>query len=375
MKPMSDRPALFTPLSLGKLTLRNRIGVSPMCQYSCTDGLATDWHLVHLGSRAVGGAGLVMMEATGITPEGRITPDCHGIWSDAHIEPLKRITAFIRDQGAVPAIQLAHAGRKASMAAPWKGGQEVPPDAGGWETLAPSALPFTAGLRTPRAMTQDDIKKLVDDFVAAAKRAAAAGFDILEVHGAHGYLLHQFLSPLSNKREDDFGGSEENRFRLIRQVVRAIRAAVPADIVVGVRLSCTDWDENGLTIKDTARLSVLLKEDGAGFIDCSSGFVTAEPRVPFAPGFQVPFAREIRETAGLPCCAVGLITQARQANDIIAAGDADMVFLARALLRDPYWPLHAALELGVEAVAADVPAQYLRGFQENRTAAPHKKAG
>ncbi|MBI1214420.1 MAG: oxidoreductase [Alphaproteobacteria bacterium] len=372
---MSAAVPLFTPLKLRNLTLRNRIGVSPMCQYSAVEGMSGDWHLVHLGSRAIGGAGLVMMEATGVTPEGRITPDCSGIWSDAHIEPLKRITGFIAEHGAAPALQLAHAGRKASMAAPWKGGKRLSASEGGWQTVSASAVPFTPDLAPPREMSADDIKKLIDAFVAGARRGVAAGFPILEIHGAHGYLLHQFLSPLSNFRTDDYGGSEENRFRLIREVARAVRAEVPSDTVVGARLSCTDWDEKGLTIKDTARLSALLKEDGLDFIDCSSGFVTADAKVPFAPGFQVPFATEIRETAKLPAFAVGLITEAAQANDIIAKEQADMVLLARAELRDPYWPLHAALELGIAPVDANVPAQYLRGFQENRTAAPRKKAG
>lgn len=354
--------SLFSPLALRGVTLRNRIGVSPMCQYSCKDGMAAPWHLVHLGSRAVGGAGMVMAEATAISPAGRITPDCLGLWSAAHAEALKPVAGFIEEQGAVPAIQLAHAGRKASMAAPWKGGARLLENEGGWETRAPSAVPFLPDQLPPRAMTTDDIKRFIDDFVAAAKRAVDAGFRVVEIHGAHGYLLHQFLSPLSNFRTDAYGGSEENRFRLIREVARAVRAALPAQTALGVRLSCTDWDEKGLTIKDTARLSALLKEDGVDFIDCSSGFVTPDARVPFAAGFQVPFAKEIRETAKLPTAAVGMITQAAQAQNIIANEEADMVFLARAMLRDPYWPLHAAIELGVAAKDRPVPPQYLRAY-------------
>jgi 2,4-dienoyl-CoA reductase-like NADH-dependent reductase (Old Yellow Enzyme family) len=363
---------LFSPIVFRNLTLRNRIGVSPMCQYSSEDGFANDWHLVHLGARASGGAGLVMMEATAVTPEGRISPGDHGIWKDDHIEFLKRITGFIQSQGAAAAIQIAHAGRKASMARPWDGGRRLSAAEGGWEVIAPSAIPFAAEHAPPHEMSRDDIKKLIDAFVAAGRRAAMAGFQIVEIHAAHGYLLHEFISPLSNRRADEYGGTEENRFRLPREIARALRAALPADVVLGARLSCVDWADGGLTIADTARLSALLKADGVEFIDCSSGALTADAKIPVAPGYQVPFAKEIRETAGLPTAAVGLITAPQQANDIIAQGEADMVFLAREMLRDPYWPIHAAEALGA---AADIPPQYLRAFDANKFAAPRRKAG
>lgn len=351
--------SLFSPFVLGSLTLRNRIGVSPMCQYSAQDGAATDWHLVHLGSRASGGAGLVIMEATAISPEGRISPACTGLWKDEHIAPLKRITDFSKSQGAVIGIQLAHAGRKGSMACPWNGGQRLSPEQGGWQTIAPSPLPFSPDQPAPQEMTLADIARIRESFIAAAKRAVAAGFQMIEVHAAHGYLLHEFLSPLSNKRSDPYGGSEENRFRLILEICEAVRNAAPKDIIVGTRLSCTDWTEGGLTIADTVRLSQQLKATGMDFIDCSSGFLTPDATVPFAPGFQVPFAAEIREKAKIPTLAVGCITEARQADEIIHNGQADMVLLARAMLHDPYWPLHAAQELDVKT---DVPPQYLRGF-------------
>lgn len=368
---MTASVPLFSPITLRSLTLRNRIGVSPMCQYSSNDGLASDWHLVHLGSRAVGGAGLVIMEMTDVLPEGRITPGCNGIWGDAHMEPLKRITEFVREQGAAIGIQIAHAGRKASMQKPWEGGKRLTPDQGGWTPSAPSPLPFLPEHAPPHEMTLSEVQRVRDAFVSGARRAVKAGFQIIEIHGAHGYLLHEFLSPLSNKRKDAYGGAEENRFRLLLEVVRGIRAEVPKEIVLGARLSCTDWADGGLTIADTTRLSAQLKKGGVDFIDCSSGFVTSDAKVPFAPGFQVPFAKEIREKAGIATAAVGMITEAVQANDIIAQGEADMVFLARALLRDPYWPIHAAHQLGADA---DIPSQYLRGYEANKFTPPRKKA-
>jgi 2,4-dienoyl-CoA reductase-like NADH-dependent reductase (Old Yellow Enzyme family) len=363
---------LFTPFTMRGTEFRNRIGVSPMCQYSSEDGFASDWHVVHLGSRAAGGAGLVIMEMTDVTPEGRISSGCNGIWSDAHVEPLKRVTDVIKNNGAVAGIQIAHAGRKASKARPWEGNKTLLPGQGGWVTQAPSAIPFTAGDPAPHALTIDEIKKLVDAFVAGSVRAVKAGFQLIELHGAHGYLIHQFLSPLSNKRDDIYGGSEENRFRFALDIMKAVRAAVPANIIVGMRLSCTDWVEGALTIADTTRLSQQLKAAGADFIDCSSGFVTGDAKVPFAPGFQVPFAKEIREKAGIPTCAVGMITEAKQANDIVASGSADIVLLARKLLSDAYWPIHAALELGAEP---PIPAQYLRGYEADKYALAKKKAG
>lgn len=364
--------SLFTPISFRGLDIRNRIGVSPMCQYSSVDGFANDWHLVHLGSRAIGGAGLVMMEATAVVPEGRITPSDHGIWKDEHIEFLKRITGFIGDHGAASAIQIAHAGRKASHAAPWEGGKKLSAAEGGWQTDAPSPLPFLPDHDAPREMTIDDVRRTADAFVAAGQRAVKAGFDIVEIHGAHGYLLHEFLSPLSNKRMDEYGGTEENRFRLILDIARGLRAALPKETVIGTRLSCTDWAEGGLAIADTVRLSARLKEAGVDFIDCSSGALTPDAKIPTGPGYQVPFAKEIREKAKIPTCAVGMITEPQQAEDIVAKGEADMVFLARAMLRDPYWPVHAAEKLGAPL---DIPAQYLRGYNADRNAAPRRKAG
>ncbi|HEX2752743.1 MAG TPA: NADH:flavin oxidoreductase/NADH oxidase [Alphaproteobacteria bacterium] len=370
---MSSLPHLFTPITFRNLTLRNRIGVSPMCQYSATDGFATDWHLVHLGARASGGAGLVIMEATAVQPEGRITPGCTGIWDDAHIPQLMRIADFIKSQGAAAGIQLAHAGRKASCALPWNGGKSLATDQGGWQTVAPSAIAFAEGHPVPRAMTIDNIAAFKEAFVDAALRAVQAGFQVIELHGAHGYLLNAFLSPLSNKRDDAYGGSFENRCRLMLEVTEAVRAAVPSDIVLAARLSCTDWVEGGWTGDDSVALSRLLKDKGADFIDCSTGAIVADAQIPVAPGFQVPFAEQIRIEADIPTAAVGLITEAAQAEDIIAGGKADMAFLARAFLRDPYWPVHAALELGADTDI--VPLQYLRGYHAARTTSRDRKAG
>ncbi len=362
--------ALFKPITFRQLQLRNRIGISPMCMYSAADGFANDWHFVHLGARAAGGAGLVMMEATGVTSEGRITPGCHGIYLDAHVEGLKRITHFIRAHGAAPGIQIGHAGRKASCAVPWEGGKALPLAQGGWQTIGPSAIAFSPESPVPQAMSLDDIKKLTDDFVAAAKRAVAAGFEVIELHGAHGYLLHEFLSPFSNKREDAYGGSEENRFRLILEIADAIRATMPSHIVIAARLSCSEWVDGGFDIDAAVRLSKLLKDKGVDFIDCSSGGNIPDAKIPSTPGYQVPFAKAIRDAAGIPAAAVGLITEAVQANDIVQSGAADMVFIARASLRDPHWPLNAAQALGADV---DAPPQYLRGFHSNRHAAPKKK--
>ncbi len=364
---------LFTPITFRGLTIRNRIGVSPMCQYSSQDGFANDWHLVHVGSRALGGAGMIIMEATGVSPEGRITPLCHGIWKDAHVDYLKRITAFAIGHGAAIGIQLAHAGRKASMGAPWEGGKRLKKTDGGWTTVAPSPIPFMPEFDAPHEMTLDDIRRLKEDFVAGAHRAERAGFQIVEIHGAHGYLLHEFYSPLSNKRTDQYGGSEENRFRLICEIARELRAELRPQTVLAVRLSCSDWAEGGVTIDDTVRLSAALKKEGVDFIDCSSGALTADAKIPVGPNYQVPFAKDIRDKAGIPTAAVGMINEPAQANDIIAKGEADMVFLARAMLRDPYWPLHAADVLGAEM---DVPVQYLRGYRSEQLARPRqKKAG
>jgi len=349
---------LFAPLRLRNITLRNRVFVSPMCQYSSVDGMPSDWHLVHLGSRAVGGAGLVMVEASGVTPEGRISSHDSGIWSDAHAVAFAPIARFIKEQGSVPAIQLAHAGRKASTDAPWLGGGPVPIANGGWEPIAPSALPFSLKHNLPRSMTKADIDAVVAAFVDAARHALAAGFEVVELHAAHGYLLHEFLSPLSNQRTDVYGGSLENRMRLPLEVARNVRAIWPAHLPLFVRISATDWVEGGWDLKQSIEFCRQLKTIGVDLIDCSSAALVPDAKVPAGPGFQVPFAQAIRKEVGIATGAVGFITEAFQAEQIIATGQADAVLLARELLRDPYWPLHAAQKLG-----ADIdywPKQYLR---------------
>ncbi|UYZ62334.1 NADH:flavin oxidoreductase/NADH oxidase [Hymenobacter weizhouensis] len=348
---------LFTPLPLRGITLKNRLVISPMCQYSAQDGFVNDWHLVHLGSRAVGGAGLILLEATAVAPEGRITPDDLGIWHDDHVPGLQRITAFLRAHGCTPGIQLAHAGRKASHTSPWQGGQQLPPPAGGWPTVAPSALPFAPAETAPHELSAADIERLIQDFRSATRRAVAAGFDVVELHAAHGYLLHQFLSPLSNQRPDQYGGSFENRVRLLLEVVRATRAELPNHLPLFVRVSATDWTEGGWTADDTVALAYLLKAEGVDLLDCSTGGNVPQASIPVGPGYQVPFAKRVRQETGLPTGAVGLITTAQQAEEIIASGQADVVLLARASLRDPYFPLHAAQELGAEVAW---PVQYER---------------
>jgi 2,4-dienoyl-CoA reductase-like NADH-dependent reductase (Old Yellow Enzyme family) len=349
--------ALFTPLGLRDVAFRNRVFVSPMCQYSARDGVPGDWHLVHLGSRAVGGAGLVLAEATAVAEDGRISPGCTGLWTDAQAAAFAPIAAFVAAHGAVPGVQLAHAGRKASTALPWLGGGPLLPGQGGWPTVAPSAVAFGPGHGTPRTLSVTDIARLVAQFAEAAERAARAGFRLVEIHMAHGYLLHEFLSPLSNRRTDGFGGNLENRARFPLQVVAAVRAAFPAALPVFVRLSATDWVEGGWDLAQSVQLARWLRDAGVDLLDCSSGGLVPDAKVPVGPGFQVPLAAAIRRDAGIPTGAVGLITDARQAEAIVAAGEADAVFLARQLLRDPYWPLHAAHDLG-----ADVPwpDQYLR---------------
>jgi 2,4-dienoyl-CoA reductase-like NADH-dependent reductase (Old Yellow Enzyme family) len=348
---------LFEPLKVGDVTFRNRIFVSPMCQYSSEDGLPTDWHLVHLGSRAVGGAGLVMVEATAVTPEGRISPGDSGLWSDAHTEAFQRITRFVREHGAVPGIQLAHAGRKASTDLPWRGGTPLDAGSGAWQTVAPSAVPFAAGYPTPQALDTQGMDGIVAAFAAAARRAYAAGFECVELHLAHGYLLHEFLSPLANKRTDDYGGALENRMRLPLRVAEAVRAAWPARLPLFARISASDWTEGGWDIEQSVALSRRLKALGIDLIDCSSGGVIADARVPAGPGYQTPFAERIRRDAGIATGAVGLITDAMQAEHILRTGQADAVFLARELLRDPYWPLHAAARLHTDV---PWPVQYER---------------
>jgi 2,4-dienoyl-CoA reductase-like NADH-dependent reductase (Old Yellow Enzyme family) len=330
-----------------------------MCQYSSVDGMPTDWHLVHLGSRAVGGAGLVMVEATAVSPEGRITTEDSGIWSDAHAEAFRRITSFIRDQGAVAGIQLAHAGRKASTAAPWNGGKEVPVGEGGWQVVAPSAIRFADGYPEPREMSVDDIEKAVDDFVSAARRAVDAGFEVIEIHAAHGYLLHEFLSPLTNMRSDEYGGNLENRMRFPLKVVSAVRDVVPAGLPVFVRISATDWVEGSWDIDQSVKFCTRLGEVGVDLIDVSSGGNTPDAVIPVGPGYQVPLADAIRKRTGISTAAVGMITDAEQAEGILADGSADAIFVAREFLRDPYMPFTAAKQLGGEV---PVPRQYGRAI-------------
>jgi 2,4-dienoyl-CoA reductase-like NADH-dependent reductase (Old Yellow Enzyme family) len=354
---MSRQPHLFTPFTLRRLELRNRIFVSPMCQYSSTDGFPTDWHLVHLGSRAVGGAGLVIMEATGVTPEGRISPGDVGIWLDAHIEPLARIARFVKEQGAAAGIQLAHAGRKASTAPPWEGGRALDFDHGGWTPVAPTALAFGDGYPTPHALTQNEIAGLVDRFVEAAGRARAAGFDVIELHAAHGYLLHEFLSPLTNHRDDEFGGTFENRIRFPLAVAVRLRDEWPPALPVFVRISATDWVEGGWSLDDSVEFARRLKAIGIGLVDCSSGGLVADAKVPVGPGYQTPLSAAIRREAGVATGAVGMVTSPEQAEQILATGQADAVLLARELLRNPYWPLVAARKLGA---TIEWPKQYLR---------------
>jgi 2,4-dienoyl-CoA reductase-like NADH-dependent reductase (Old Yellow Enzyme family) len=354
-------PHLLDPLVLRGTTFKNRIGVSPMCQYSAVDGMATDWHMVHLGSRAVGGAAAVIAEATAVEARGRISPGDVGIWSDAHIAPLERIARFIREQGAVPGIQLAHAGRKASHALSWKGGAALAPEEGGWKTIGPSPLPFDSGEPVPAEMTGAEIGTVLGQFRAAASRAYHAGFGLVELHAAHGYLCHSFYSPLSNTRTDRYGGSFEGRIRFTLDALRSVRSAWPDDQPVFVRLSCSDWADGGWTIEDSVDLAKRLKAEGADLIDCSSGGLVPYARVQTGPGYQVPFAESIRREAAIPTAAVGMITEPEQADGIIQEGRADFILLGREELRDPYWPFHAARALG-HADRMDVPPQYWRGI-------------
>ena len=348
---------LFSPLRLRGLECRNRVFVSPMCQYSSRDGMPADWHLVHLGSRAVGGAGLVMTEASAVTPEGRISPDDLGIWSDEHASALAPIAAFIKAQGAAAGIQLAHAGRKASTAAPFRGGGSVPEAEGGWKAVAPSAVAFGPAYQRPRPLTLPEIASVVESFGAAAERAREAGFDVVEIHAAHGYLLHQFLSPLSNERNDAYGGSFDNRARATIEVARRVRAAWPGHLPVLVRLSVTDWVEGGWSPADSIELARRLKGEGVDLIDCSSGGLVPGAKIPAAPGYQSSFAADIRRDAGIATGAVGLITSPEQAEHVIVTGQADAVLLAREVLRNPYWPLMAARRLGDDV---RWPVQYER---------------
>ena len=350
--------SLFSPLTIRGITLQNRITVSPMCEYSSTDGFANDWHLVHLGSRAVGGAGLVFTEATAVVPDGRISPEDLGIWKDEHIAMLSRITTFIREHGAVAGIQLAHAGRKASTAAPWNGGKAVSVTEGGWSPVyAPSAIPFAEGYHTPVALDKAGIRRVVRAFADAARRSLEAGFEVIEIHAAHGYLLHEFLSPLSNTRTDEYGGSFENRTRLLCEVIEAVRVVWPNTLPLFVRISATDWVEGGWDIEQSVALARAIAPLGVDLIDCSTGGNVGRVQIPLGPGYQVPFAERVRKESGVRTGAVGLITHARQADEIVRDGKADLVFLAREELRDPYFPLHAAKELGAHI---EWPKQYLR---------------
>lgn len=350
---------LFSSIKLRQLDIKNRIWISPMCQYSAQDGVPNDWHFVHLGSRAVGGAGLVMVEAAGVSAVGRISDGDVGLWSEKQADAFKPIARFIREQGAVAAIQLAHAGRKASVEVPWLGGKPLPVDNPRcWKTLAPSALPFHDGGPVPAAMTENDIATVVEQFASAARRAEKIGFQVAEIHMAHGYLLHQFLSPLTNKRVDAYGGSLENRMRFPLRVAKAVRDAWPESLPVFVRISATDWVEGGWDLEQSVELARQLKTIGIDLVDCSTGGLVPDAKVPVAPSYQVSFAEAVRAQAGIATSAVGLITEAKQANDIIAQGRADAVMIARASLRDPYWPINAARDLGVDIA---VPKQYERG--------------
>lgn len=349
---------LFEPLRLREVEFHNRIFVSPMCQYSCEEGLANEWHLVHLGTRAVGRAALVMGEATAVTADARISARDLGLWTDAHMAALKPIFSFIERQGSVPAIQLAHAGRKASTSEPWKGGHPVAVADGGWTPIyAPSAIAFADGYQEPLALSVEQIHQVVDAFAAAARRAEAAGAKLVEIHSAHGYLLHSFLSPLSNHRDDNYGGSFENRIRLLCEVVTAVRKLWPDRYPLAVRLSCTDWVEGGWTIQDSVTLAGILKTLGVDILDCSSGGIIPGVKIPVGPGYQAQFAQRIRGEANIPTIAVGMITDPAQADNIIRTGQADAVMLAREFLRQPYWPLHAARVLGQDV---KWPVQYER---------------
>jgi len=347
---------LFSTITIKNITLKNRIVMSPMCQYSATEGFTNDWHLVHLGSRAVGGAGLVMAEATAVSSEGRITPGDTGLWEDSHIEGFGRIVTFVHKQDAYAGIQLAHAGRKASCAVPWDGGRQLDGKNGGWQTVAPGNIPFRTDERAPKPLSQEGILKVISDFRAAAARAVKAGFDVVEIHSAHGYLLHEFLSPLSNNRTDEYGGPFENRIRLLREVVKAVRSEWLSDKPLFVRISSTDWTEGGWTPDDSVRLARELKENDVDLIDCSSGGNVYNVTTPVSPGYQVPFSEAVRK-AGILTGAVGFITEARQAEVILQEGKADLVFIARELLRTPYFPLIAARVLEEDI---SWPVQYLR---------------
>jgi 2,4-dienoyl-CoA reductase-like NADH-dependent reductase (Old Yellow Enzyme family) len=348
---------LFSPLSIKEITLKNRIAVSPMCMYSAMDGFANDFHLVHLGSRALGGAGLIIQEATAVSPEGRITPGDLGLWDDRHIEKLQDIVKFIDGYGTVPGIQLAHAGRKASCGRPWDGGKQLKQQEGGWKTVSSSAIAFSQDDDAPLALDAEGINKVISDFRAAAMRALKAGFKVIEIHGAHGYLIHQFLSPLANHRTDEYGGSFENRIRLMLKIVEAIKSVWPDTLPLFVRLSATDYVEGGWNVDETVKLAGVLKNNGVDLIDSSSGGMVPYAKIPFGPGYQVAFAERIRKEAGIMTGAVGMITEAQQAEDILAKDQADIILFARESLRDPNLALHFAHTLGDDVAWPD---QYKR---------------
>lgn len=348
---------LFSPLTIRDITLRNRTAMPPMCQYTAADGFANDFHLVHYGARALGGTGLIIQEATAVAPEGRITPGDLGLWDDRHVAKLKEITGFLEKNGAVPGVQLAHAGRKAGCATPWHGGKQLGQDEGGWQAVAPSAVAFEESERNPAALDEKGVGKVAGDFKKAAERALEAGYKLIEIHAAHGYLIHEFLSPLANHRTDNYGGSFENRTRLLLEIVAAIRSAWPEQLPLFVRLSATDYVEGGWNVEETVKLSAVLKTNGVDLIDSSSGGMVPYAKVPFGPGYQVQFAERIRKEAGIMTGAVGLLTDARQAEEILEKGQADIVLFGRQLLRDPHFPLHAARALGDDI---EWPKQYLR---------------
>ncbi len=351
---------LFEPLAVRGITLRNRIGVSPMAMYSYTDGYSNDWQVVHLGARAAGGAGLVIAEATAVEARGRITPGDVGLWTDAHVEPQRRVTSFVKQQGAVPGVQIAHAGRKASSQRPWDGGQPIPAEApGGWQVLGPSPIPFDAGYQTPHELSKAEIEDVRAAFVSAAARAVEAGFEWLEIHAAHGYLLHSFYSPLSNERTDEYGGSFEDRIRFLLETAQGVRGVWPERLPLAVRISGTDWTEGGWTVEESVELARRLKAAGVDLVDCSSSGNVARAKVPVGPGYQVPISEAVKRGAGILTATVGLITTPGQADEIIRDGSADLVLLGLAMLRDPYWALHAAQEL---KQPVPVPPQYSRAF-------------
>ncbi len=348
---------LFSPLQIKDVTFKNRLAISPMCQYTAVDGFASDWHLVHLGSRAVGGAGLIIQEATAVSPEGRITPGDLGLYDDQHMEKLRNITSFVHAHGSVAAIQLAHAGRKGSCARPWEGGQQLTNEAGGWPTVGPSAVQFNPEDNAPQELDEDGISNVIACFREAAHREYQSGYQVVEIHAAHGYLIHEFLSPLSNHRTDRYGGTFENRIRLLLEIVQAVQAVWPDRLPLFVRISATDWVEGGWNIEEAARLSTILKEAGVDLIDCSSGGLVPWAQIPFAPGYQIAFSERIRKESGILTGAVGLITEAKQAEEILSKEQADLVLIARASLRDPYFALNAARALGADI---DWPLPYLR---------------